>query len=49
LEQLASRVAQLPSVGLVSGITRPLGEVPQEFRATYQAGLVGSRLADGSD
>ncbi|MFV1366102.1 MMPL/RND family transporter [Mycolicibacterium elephantis] len=49
LEQLASRVAQLPDVGLVSGVTRPLGEVPQEFRATYQAGLVGSRLADGSD
>jgi RND superfamily putative drug exporter len=49
LEQLASRVAQLPNVSLVSGITRPLGQVPPEFRATYQAGLVGSRLADGSD
>ncbi|BBZ35828.1 MMPL/RND family transporter [Mycolicibacterium confluentis] len=48
LEQLASRVAQLPDVGLVSGVTRPLGEVPPEFRATYQAGLVGDRLADGS-
>jgi putative drug exporter of the RND superfamily len=48
LEQMASRVAQLPNVGLVSGVTRPLGEVPPEFRATYQAGLVGTRLADGS-
>jgi putative drug exporter of the RND superfamily len=48
LEQMASRVAQLPNIGLVSGITRPLGEVPPEFRATYQAGLVGDRLADGS-
>ncbi|MGV0743985.1 MMPL/RND family transporter [Mycolicibacterium sp. XJ870] len=48
LEQLASRVAQLPDVGLVSGITRPLGDVPPEFRATYQSGLVGARLADGS-
>lgn len=48
LEQMASRVAQLPNIGLVSGITRPLGEVPPEFRATFQAGLVGSRLADGS-
>ncbi|MUL82607.1 MULTISPECIES: RND family transporter [unclassified Mycolicibacterium] len=48
LEQLASRVAQLPDVGLVSGITRPLGEVPPEFRATFQAGIVGTRLADGS-
>ncbi len=48
LEQMASRIAQLPNVALVSGITRPLGEVPPEFRATYQAGLVGSRLADGA-
>lgn len=48
LEQLASRVAQLPDVSLVSGITRPLGEVPPEFRATFQAGIVGDRLADGS-
>lgn len=48
LEQLASRVAQLPNIGLVSGISRPLGEVPPEFRATFQAGLVGDRLADGS-
>jgi RND superfamily putative drug exporter len=49
LEQMASRVAQLPDIGLVSGITRPLGEVPPEFRATFQAGLVGDRLANGSD
>lgn len=48
LEQLASRVAQLPDIGLISGVTRPLGDVPPEFRATYQAGLVGDRLADGS-
>lgn len=49
LEQMASRVAQLPDVAMVSGITRPLGEVPAEFRATFQAGLVGERLANGSD
>ncbi len=48
LEQMAQRVSQLPNVALVSGITRPLGAVPQEFRATYQAGLVGDRLAAGS-
>lgn len=48
LEQLASRITQLEDIGLVSGITRPLGEVPQEFRATFQAGIVGDRLADGS-
>lgn len=48
LEQMASRIAQLPDVGLVSGVTRPLGEVPPEFRATFQAGIVGDRLATGS-
>ncbi len=48
LEQMASRIAQLPDVSLVSGITRPLGEVPPEFRATFQAGIVGDRLAAGS-
>ena len=48
LEQMASRIAQLPDVSLVSGITRPLGEVPPEFRATFQAGIVGDRLATGS-
>ncbi len=48
LEQMAQRVSQLPNIGLVSGITRPTGEVPPEFRATYQAGIVGDRMADGS-
>lgn len=48
LEQMASRIAQSPDVSLVSGITRPLGEVPPEFRATFQAGIVGDRLATGS-
>jgi putative drug exporter of the RND superfamily len=48
LEQMASRVAQLPHIARVSGITRPLGEVPAEFRATYQAGIVGDKLAAGS-
>jgi RND superfamily putative drug exporter len=45
---MASRIAQLPDIALVSGITRPLGEVPREFRATFQAGIVGDRLAAGS-
>jgi RND superfamily putative drug exporter len=48
LEQMAVRISQLPNIAMVSGITRPLGEVPQEFRATYQAGLVGDRLGTGS-
>lgn len=48
LEQLATRVSQLPGVATVSGITRPAGAVPEQFRATYQAGAIGSVLADGS-
>ncbi|ORW68709.1 hypothetical protein AWC24_07155 [Mycolicibacter senuensis] len=48
LEQLAQRVSQLPHVAAVSGITRPTGAVPEEFRATYQAGAIGGFLADGS-
>jgi putative drug exporter of the RND superfamily len=48
LEQMAQRVSQLPDIGLVSGITRPTGDVPPEFRATYQAGIVGDRMAEGS-
>ncbi len=48
LEQMAERISQVPNIAMVSGITRPLGEVPQEFRATYQAGLVGDRLGTGS-
>ncbi len=48
LEQMADRVSQLPNIAAVSGITRPTGAVPEEFRATYQAGAVGARLGEGS-
>ncbi|OBS01922.1 hypothetical protein A9W98_17495 [Mycobacterium gordonae] len=48
LEQMADRVSQLPNIAAVSGITRPTGVVPEEFRATYQAGAVGARLSEGS-
>ncbi len=48
MEQMAGRITQLPDIAMVNGITRPLGTVPREFRATYQAGLVGDRLGDGS-
>jgi RND superfamily putative drug exporter len=48
LEQMAARVSQLPNVAAVSGITRPTGNVPEQFRATYQAGAVGALLAGGS-
>ncbi|HXS85886.1 MAG TPA: MMPL family transporter [Mycobacterium sp.] len=48
LEQMADRVSQLPHVAAISGITRPTGNVPEQFRATYQAGAIGSFLAGGS-
>lgn len=48
LEQMAHRVSQVPHVAAVTGITRPTGAVPEEFRATYQAGAIGGFLADGS-
>ncbi|OHV05034.1 RND family transporter [Mycobacterium talmoniae] len=48
LEQMAHRVSQLPNIAAVSGITRPTGAVPEEFKATYQAGAIGTFLADGS-
>ena len=48
MEQMAERISQLPDIAMVNGVTRPLGEVPKEFRATYQAGIVGDRLSEGS-
>lgn len=48
LEQMAQRVSQLPNIAAVTGITRPTGAVPNEFKATYQAGAIGTVLADGS-
>jgi RND superfamily putative drug exporter len=49
LEQMADRVSQLPNVAAISGITRPTGNVPEQFRATYQAGAIGSFLQGGSE
>lgn len=48
LEQMAERVSQLPNIAAVTGITRPTGAVPEEFRATYQAGAIGARLGAGA-
>ena len=48
LEDMASRVAQLPNMHSVRGITRPTGEVLEQAKATNQAGEVGSKLGDAS-
>ncbi len=48
MEQMAQRISQLPNIAKINGITRPLGQVPEEFRASYQAGIVGDRLSQGA-
>lgn len=48
LEQMAQRVAQIPGVAIVRGITRPTGESLEQARLSFQAGEVGTRLQDAS-
>ena len=48
LEQMAQRISQVDGIDMVRGITRPTGEMLQEAKSTYQAGEVGSKLADAS-
>ena len=48
MEQLASRVSQLPNVSMVRGITRPSGESLEQARLAWQAGEVGNKLGDAS-
>jgi putative drug exporter of the RND superfamily len=48
LEQMARRVAQVPDVAMVRGMTRPLGESLDQTKATWQAGVVGGKLDDAS-
>ncbi|MCV7282687.1 RND family transporter [Mycolicibacterium flavescens] len=48
MEEMAKRVAALPDIDMIRGITRPTGEVLEQAKATYQAGEVGSKLGDAS-
>ena len=48
MEQMAQRVAQLPDITAVRGITRPTGEPLDQTKVSYQAGQVGSKLATAS-
>lgn len=45
LEQMAERVAQLPDVVAVRGVTRPTGEPLDQTKLSYQAGEVGTNIA----
>ncbi|WP_395307574.1 RND family transporter [Mycobacterium sp. AMU20-3851] len=48
LEQMAQRVSQLPDIETVRGVTRPTGEPLEQATLSYQAGLIGDKLADAS-
>lgn len=49
MEQLAQRVSQLPDIETVRGVTRPTGEPLEQATLSFQAGEIGSRLADATD
>lgn len=48
LELMARRVAQVPDVAMVRGMTRPLGDSLDQTKATWQAGVVGGKLDEAS-
>ena len=48
MEQMAQRVAQLPNIAAVRGVTRPTGQPLDQTKVSYQAGEVGSKLQDAS-
>lgn len=48
LEQMAQRVAQLPGIETVRGVTRPTGEPLEQTKVSFQAGEVGSKLQGAS-
>ena len=48
MEQMAQRVAQLPDIAAVRGVTRPTGQPLDQTKVSYQAGEVGSKLEDAS-
>lgn len=46
LDQLASRVSQLPDVTRVSGVTRPTGDRLEQAQLSWQNGQIGNEMAD---
>ena len=48
MEQMAQRVAQLPDIAAVRGVTRPTGQPLDQTKVSYEAGEVGSKLHDAS-
>lgn len=48
LDQMAQRIAQLPNIAAVRGITRPGGQPLNQTKISFQAGEVGGKLEDAS-
>lgn len=48
LEQMARRVAQLPNIVKVRGLTRPNGDPLEQTKMSFQAGEVGNKLDEAS-
>ena len=48
LDQMAQRVAQLPNIAAVRGITRPTGQPLDQTKLSFQAGAVGTNLQNVS-
>lgn len=49
LEQMAQRVAQLPDITAVRGVTRPTGAPLEQATLSFQAGEIGNKLAEATN
>ncbi|SON63804.1 Sulfolipid-1 exporter MmpL8 [Mycobacterium simulans] len=49
LEMMSRRIADLPNVVMVRGLTRPNGEPLKETKVSFQAGEVGGKLDEASN
>ena len=45
LDEVASRIAQIPGVTKVSGVTRPTGERLEQAKLSWQNGQIGDKMA----
>lgn len=46
LDEIASRIAQLPGVARISGVTRPTGKRLDQAELSWQTGQIGEKMAD---
>ncbi|WP_309224814.1 RND family transporter [Mycolicibacterium sp. CBMA 234] len=49
LEQMAQRVAQVPDIAVVRGVTRPTGAPLEQATLSFQAGEIGDKLAEATN